>query len=447
MFEDLFRVVTKEKATYLKAVKSSLKSIPDSRLVACADALRFCVQSLVQCFRSKTLKAIVGHIVQTLPASDGTYCQPLCIPYLKALATILGYPPHTEHLSRDGWLEAVDFCLEGIKSSHSDFETQPGSLADSGNSRNRTRDSGRGSSFTQGSQSRLHRSADWKARTEAFFECLTYLVTASNCPILERGKPILHTIFDFLTSATSTTGAINSYQIINCVLSRISLESGQDTRDALRSILPLIKSFWPYKEPELRDEMLKSLLILRPYLSGVGQLQEDDEFADEISGLLDAMMDDYLTEGRKRRHLLLADLDLDLHQSTSLQIMPLRNRTTALRCSTLDAEHNWTLLHFISVFAMLVDDQYSPLQDQTMDIGQDAPRKRRRLNSKFQDMLHESSRAPLSLRVYWTQILSTISNSRVLPLDRLQLLVDLLLQFIGNRSPEVSTWALLGIAG
>lgn len=127
IYETLFQCATVERSAYLRTSQSQ-KSRATPRLAACGKALRITVTAGVRKVRAKTVKAVVDHILQTLPTPDGPYCPGLALDYVKSLLCILEYQPHVEHF-RDLWQDVLDFCLEGMAPSKLDDDDEH----DSGN--------------------------------------------------------------------------------------------------------------------------------------------------------------------------------------------------------------------------------------------------------------------------------------------------------------------------
>src|SRR5436309_9622019 len=116
MFEALFKAVIEEKAKALKKPKASMLKQIEDRIQLIALTLRQTIEISVNILRYKTVKAIVHHIVQTLPVGGGAFYEPLALDYIRSLKLLLSYPPHAEHLNRDDWSELTRFCCLGLES-------------------------------------------------------------------------------------------------------------------------------------------------------------------------------------------------------------------------------------------------------------------------------------------------------------------------------------------
>ena len=443
MFETLFRIVKGEKSSYIKSLKSTTsRNIAESRLISYAETFRCAVEATTSRLKYKTLRAIVEHIIQILPASDDEFCKPLSFHYLKALALLTSHQMHMEHLRREDWCEAVDLCLMGI--STSSRASQSESLDDTDLQLSGHRGSHRGFS-TQGSNSREKQSAEWGLNCASLFQSLRSLVTASNCPLRARSDAIVNTTLDFLASNVGANATLEAFETLNGVLVHISLEQGESTTECVRSLLSIMRLAWHRKEGELKDEMLKTLVLTKPYLKkllGYG----DPQIREEFEGLYESMYDDYfLFKGRKRGHLLLTDLKFGMYRP-SLFTCPFQNRQFYIRKTSVDSEHNWTLLHFLAFISTSLDSTKSTTG--TAPDDDDGPRKRRKHGKKLDETVAQSCEASSSQRVYSLQLVSfLIQNHNDIQFDDLVHHLNLLEPCIHHRGADVASWAMLAIAG
>ncbi|KAI9671348.1 MAG: Serine/threonine-protein kinase tel1 [Alyxoria varia] len=444
MFETLFRLVKGEKSAFLKSLKSTAsRNIAESRLSSYAEAFRCAVEATVSRLKYKTLKAIFEHIIQILPTSDDEFCKPLSFHYLKALALLTGHQMHVEHLRQADWTETVDLCLMGI--SASSRASQPDSIGDVDLQLSGHKGSRRGFS-TQGSTPREKQPADWRLNSASLFQSLRSLVTVSNCPLRDRSDTIIDTTIQFLIDNVSGTATLEAFETLNGVLVHISLEQGESTTECVRSLLPIMRVLWQRKEGELKDEMLKTLVLTKPYLKKL-LASGDPDVRDEFEGLYESMYDDYFRfEGRKRGHLQSTDLKFGMHRP-SLLACPLQSRHFYLRKSSVDSDHNWTLLYFLAFISSSLDANSSITRRDPED-DHDGPRKRRKYGNKFYETVAQSCEAPPSQRVYSLQLISFLTqHHNDIQVEELLHHLNLLERCIHHRGTDVASWAMLAIAG
>lgn len=115
IFESLFRFIALERSAYKRAQRSATsKSSSATRLSTCASVVRTAVDVFLPNLRTKSVRAIIDHITETIPLPGESLWEPLSVDYTKCLSALLGYRPHTEHLGDAEWEKLIGFCLAGI---------------------------------------------------------------------------------------------------------------------------------------------------------------------------------------------------------------------------------------------------------------------------------------------------------------------------------------------
>ena len=130
IYEVVFKVALSEKHSFL-ASKKNTRSAALNRLVVCADVIRVVVKAGAPKLKSKTVTAVVDHVIQTIPKPEGGYCEPIATHYLRALSALFEHPPNAEHLKLTRWTEVIDFCLEGINQYLEENDGEPSGLSTS----------------------------------------------------------------------------------------------------------------------------------------------------------------------------------------------------------------------------------------------------------------------------------------------------------------------------
>ena len=444
MFEVLFRVLTKEKSAYVKSSKSNIRNIAASRLTSCAEAFRLAVETTLTHLRLKTVRALVEHIVQTLPTSaDEVFCKPLEFYYLKTLAIITDYQPHVEHLPREDWHAALDLCLEGVEalagqdqSQASNHEILPQLEASSV----------RTVSFSQSLQSRNKRSEDSKMTISTLWQILANLVIASNAPLGERSRAILTTSVDFLDHTRLTKGIREAFSTLNAVLRRFALDHCSFAAEIMRSMISIVRSFWHSRDADLMDEMLKTLVIGEPLVSKLMKSYQDETLFDQVEALYDAMCDDYWrSHGRPRRHLLLEDICLGFSRP-SRDTMPMQGITLCLRAAKLESEHNWTVLHMMALFCGMIDSKRPQSRSLGPSEDEPVPKKRRKTLGKYSELLHLSRTTAVPTQVHCLQLLAFAIDLHDLCADQVEYTLACVLPLVSHPNTQVSSWAMLCIS-
>ena len=458
VLECVFRVAKIDKSNYARASKSA-KSKAEGRLSACASLVRTVVEVGLRKLRYKTVKALVEHIIQTLPTADGAYCEPLISDYFRALATLLGYKAHPEHFLGDDWHEVVDFCVQAARdlirpsgpdesagSNTGRFFNGSRSIRD-GHSRaatpNTIGDYGRKSSNTIS-----QRPADFqlKGSDDQIVVCLQHLVSVPNAPVSDRADVVLATLVEMLQSyqkVSSTQQA--AFDCINEVMSRIVAINIDLPLQTMKSVTPLLRRFWEPKEgaAAFNDTLLTFLSYGEILLPRIISEDQTGDYHTTLQALVDVLRNDYCSR-RSRGQLQLDDVVLlDPSHFTSRQ-SPLSTRTIKLRLDGLKAESPWCLISR-SAAMMIALENAADAREDPLDGDETQDFKRQRLEQPMDDILHQVKGQIPAEKLYALQILLFIYDS--LPFDEgtLQRHLDTLLPCLSESDGSIVSWAMLAM--
>jgi len=446
LFELLFRLASKERSVYAKASINNTKDISAGRLESIASVTRIAVDIMLPKMRAKTVKALLGHIIEILPMPSGGLCQPLSLDYLKALKQVLDCSAHVEHLPRTAWLNAIDFCIGAYKI-----------LKANGVALNNIVSNSTSTSMT------LNGSIDLNSKTTAvrpsrfsgshdiiieLFHCLSCLTVAPNSPLLERAVEILDLTSDYLQGSPSGRSTHHSVLVtINAVLARVSLDSAALMNKSLLKIIPMLKRLWELKNVVLLDEVLITLIQSKAHLIALVKTKTDD-LIDGVEALLGVVADDYFDDLRFRGHLYLDDLGLDVRNAPRNDVMPMQTRSFHLRKATVHAEHNWTVLHFLAFLSCWIDVRRPhECRDDENDNDLDSLRKRRRIAQRLEDLLRQTCSISISERLYSLQVIAFLVHQRAFSDAEMLNIVRCLVTAASHQNGSVSSWAFLGLAG
>ena len=446
LFEGLFRTVTREKAALSKSSRSKPFEI-DSRLVSCADAVRHAIEAALPRLRLKSLTALVGHFLQVLPSVDGSFFEPLSDPYLKCLTLLFSYAPHVEHLPHSSWLELIDLLLGGLRTFTNNVGAPHAPLQNSFH----TAPHESLSSNPRFSQSRVARYDGSSKRTSTVFRCLKHLVSSPGHRLLDRAEDVINATIAYLASPASTFDTLDVFTVLTLCLQALSFENITKMKQALKSILHLLPPRWRQKSPELRDEILRLYVILEPHIVkfATTSLAEDD--VESLETLYEAISDDYVhSETRlNRNHLDLEDLRLGVIFRSAKSSQPIQSRSISITRPGIAPEHNWTTIHFISSLLWSLDkmQQRSPVEENSQSPHH--VRKRRKKGAKLEDVLKcaANKSESNSARSRCLQVLTVYAETRSLPEDTVNDIVEKMLPMTSDSLPHVSSWALMTIAG
>jgi serine-protein kinase ATM len=461
IFEALFKVARAEKQAYLIAKNAAQKTKAEQVLSACSDVLRMTIRAGAEKLKPKTVKAVIEHVTQLLPVADGEHCAGLSKFYFKVLCSVLEHEAHVEHLEGADWLSTVDYCLQGIEHYGSDCVGEaisssrnipsvitPASFSGHTSS---TKLSVRSLSDANSSNSIT------KKNSEELLQCLLYLISASNAPILERAEDILEGIMHFLESHGTFVGPVHrvAFSAINHMLSATNTDKISLSQSCALRLVPIIGHLWLSKIlpkdgmlNSIKDEMLITILLLRLHLERMVSNHENG-LESKLEDLETALRMEYT---RHRDQLQLDDLDMstlsgDVTAMGSLPIGMLRLRNHA----SPGAERNWAILAAFSVLDGLLHVHEEPPPpdadggDGEIDSSRH-PRKRRRITRRFDGLLDRITSQDFAESVVALQTLTFLLPSSKLPQQELDEVLERLAPCIVDRRSEIGSWAMLCIA-
>ncbi|KMU89143.1 hypothetical protein CIHG_07075 [Coccidioides immitis H538.4] len=384
IFEALFRFISKEKLAYNRATKIGPKSIAASRLSTCASVLRTAVELSTRTVGSRTVAVVVCHIIDVLPIPGEGLWDPLSVDYIKALRSLLQYPPHVEHLSKDDWHCLVDFCLRGIgvgeERNESQLTIRSGPLAPESFD---DRGSRAGSAAPRASQRNGH--ADLKSNAEELELCIQLLTSSPTSPILDVAEKLLYGMTDYLSSLNvvgrSPYAALNS---INVVLAKSITDNIVLVRETIFRLLPTIRRFWVSKSSQLRDEMLMTLTLGKDILRS-NWASPMELHIDTLQGLVEQIHRTY-TRLPEKEILQVDDLIFAFDSSP----IPMAIKFMAPRPGVSRSVQHWMTLSIIATLSKLVDDLYLTSHPPEAD-GEEESNKRQQLLSRIDDIFRDAS--------------------------------------------------------
>ena len=402
------------------------------------------------------MKALFQHVTQTLPTTDGGYCEPLVSDYFKALRVILEYPPHPEHFKKEDWHELADFCNEAIHDLNNALIENESSLShrvrESGSFRDNVSRSatpqGHGISLrkTNSQNTQISGMLSLKSSAEELILCTRYLHLTPNAPIGEKAQAVLQNLIEFLrlsTHASHTQQA--AFDCINSILARIVTDDVGLARDTVKSVLPIISRYWQSKSSTLKDSMLISLINGEPHFKQIVQSVESGGFTSDLQDLLEAFKDDYCKRP-EREQLQIADLNLanapyDLEHENPLCLKAFRARPGVIK-----VEQSWALLQ-VSRSVIAVLDLYSNAQNQSSPAEEFNPAtKRRKISSTWENVLLRAKMAQGAEKLHAVQIMAFLLDQPIDDEYTMQYSLDVLLSCLSDNNSTIVSWAMLAMS-
>lgn len=460
IYDTLFRFITSERSTYMKESRSTRKSASETRLSLGAEVLRLVVEVHVCKLRTKTLKSLLDHILQSLPTPRGNFCKPLSLNYTRCLRIILEFQPHVEHLSNSDWKAIANFCLEAIASlcgitaasGNHDGNESPASRTPDASARTSR------SGTREPTNSERGAGGDSKGLLEELTGCVRQLTRAPNAPVLDSAQQLLATLIGFLKSTKSVGGPqTDAFAAINSVLARTSYESVKTTQGAIQELVPIIKDTWSTKLSTVRDEMLITLIHGKSHIEALFRQSGNELFRRHIENLLETIQVEYVRRQDSKDLLQLDDLRLESSCSRKPGQISLKTAAFSLRSdiahagssraeSSFRPESHWMIVFFIAFFATLLDGERAKAEQQWVANERDPKRKRPRLSLFLDDYFRQLSDPYLSGKISALQFITFIVHLAPLDEDRMLNVLDKLIAHVGDEKGTVSAWAMLALA-
>lgn len=433
IFEALFRCVAIEKSAHSRSRSASAPRLP-----LCASAFRTTVEVSVAVLRTKTVHAIIDHIVQTLTQPGDGLWDLLAIDYIKGLRLLFEYPAHVEHLAESDWVDAITFCLSCLSSNGEEatqlsIRTSHRSLSeavadDEGSRRtpSRTTSARNVPSFN----SQVNRSIADEAVV-----CIQLLTATSAAPLQERVRKLMSELLIYLASAMPAN-ASQALKAINNLLDRVICDQCALVKDFLPDIIPVIRRLWSTKSPAVKDEVLVTMIFCMDLLRSSPQSLFTQASLQPLEDLLETLENEYTKRPEKEQ--IQID-DLVFYQN---DISPQHLYLFGPRLGSSRSEHNWTLIWTISSLIGILDKASDHVSNSTEN--ELAPNKRPRLSSRTDDVSRECVTSAGTRKGYCLQLLSFL-GVRMSVEDKASLLSRLAASIVDD-NPSTSNWTLLAIS-
>lgn len=424
--------------------------MPLTRLVKAGELVKLSISVGIPRIRQKTLAAVVDHITQVIAGPNGTQIEPILDNYGKALSDLVGFPSHVEHLAtseKARWHACIDFFIGAI------HRAMP---KDADELESMRQDSPRlgtpvGRSMTVRASSVLYsaRGGDVarKGQLDDALDALQNLTIGSNAPLLDRLDELTEVALRVLGSGNgSLRSKIASFAIINNLLTVSKCEKETEARVLTQSLVPIIAYWWRSDKSDrdsalagLRQEILKTIMLISPPLEYLVLKMADKETADELDQLLEGLWMEY-----SRRETKLQLDDITFSQS-ELMNGYLQHKFFGLKTHNTEAEQRWMLVYCIAVLESTLA-RYSRKSQEHARSDQDSRRKKRRTELHENRLLKRFNAGDTNIQFAALHILPFIlTNQEILPEDLTELL-QLLLELTNHKDSLVVSWSLISLA-
>lgn len=441
IFDAIFQFVTDERAAFLKAARAATRTAHGTRLSNGAAALRLVLEVGVGRLRTKTVNALIEHITEALPLSEGGFCEHLEDAYPKCLRTLLSHAPHVEHLGEAAWQDLVDFCLGGIEPTDVVDDSQVSSRI-STRFRSETPDASIRATPNRplGRQdSRASRQGTKDGSDELMF-CLQLLVSCPSAPVISRAKPVFDALIHFLTRSNAISRSHPAaFVTFNAVLTRTMTERLDLAHSYMVLILPIIKRLWTSKSVQLKDQLLITLLCgLRLFRSKSASQTLEENTILVLESLIEILQADYCK--RQDRDSLQLD-DLHLFPCNGLQGQPLMPRTANSK-----VEQNWAHVLILGTLATICDDQVE-IEDAEVDPQDDLIRsKKQRRLSRLEDLVRMTSAPTVANRILALQVVALLNAHDSIPGSLIADYAESWTALMLDDNHNVASWAMVVVS-
>lgn len=424
--------------------RASSKGASSTRLSTCASVLRIAVDVLLRNLRTKSIRALVDHITETLPVPEEGLWEPLSVDYTKCLVTLLHHPRHIEHMNTGEWEKLMNFCLRSLGI----FEDEDSQLSRNG-SRPTLDDflgvsgqstSSRASKVSKPTSSLAIREKHAGGRNVVgeIIRCIQQLVASPSTPVQSNAERILYALMEVVTSSQ---GAGNGHQAafnsINTVVTKVLFDQSDLVREYLLDLVPVIRRLWNTKLTGLKDELLGTIMLCTIIFTDAARRDPSEVLSQLIGGLVDTLYSEYTK--RPEKEILQID-ELVFYSKTLLHA---ERAIIGPRLGNARSEHNWTLIWVISCLLELQEDIIVRLS--TSQAVHEMSTKKQRLSSATGDILRESFSSSGTRKICALQLTPFLLKSHI-DKETKALLLERLIPDILDDNGAVSSWTMIVIS-
>ena len=450
ILETVFRVAKIDISGLARATKYTTVKI-SSRLSACGSLVRTIVDVGLTKLRHKTVKALVEHISQSLPTADASYCEPLVVDYFKALAILLEYTAHVEHLSADDWHELLDFCMETARDLNRSVESNGANASNLPSG-----DSSRGrhivapntpldtvQSFSSHDSQRLLY-PQLQGSNEDVLLCIRHLVIVPNAPVAGKAEMILTVVLDLLGTYPHLSKIQQVlYEILDSILSKIVISDMSLSLRTVSAMIPLVRKSWQRATINQRELMLSLLLRGQSLLPQLIRSDSKDVTLN-LGALLEVVKGQYCAR-KPREQLQMEDLDFSKPNTSSHKRPPLSIKAMSLRLGKTKSEEPWCVIHVSAsiyvVLEQILADKSLPEEDEFRINA-----KRQKRSSPVDELLQYMREPHIPSKLYALQVIAFAYELHGFEPRLLQDTAESIMSHISNDDSHVVSWAILAVA-
>lgn len=400
--------------------------------------LRTAVDIFLRNIRVKTVRTIIDHITETIPVPGEGLWEPLSVDYTKCLASLLQYPPHTEHLGDADWERLVDFCLDAINVQESD-ESQPSIRSGHRSAPEDPLDAGDGRSTplrmtpVPGNREKFVGDRNTVGEVVA---CIQLLTSSPSAPIQAAAESVLKGLVEFVRSPSLM--ASNAHQLafssINTVVSRVLFDQSELARSSLTDLIPVIRRLWTTKLQSLKDELLVTIMLCLVTFADAAHKSPSESLLRSIEGLASSLQSEYVK--RSDRELLQAD-ETVFYQKGGRGNGPVYGP----RLGNARSEHNWTAIWALANLLKLAEQ--AAVRESSHDVPEELSSKRQRLTSGIDDVFRDAISGIGAQRICALQMVPFVEAE--IDIETKASFVQRLIPSILDDNSTISTWTMIAL--
>ncbi|KUI56944.1 Serine/threonine-protein kinase tel1 [Cytospora mali] len=470
LFEALFKAALDDKGAFLngKGGKKASNAAAE-RLMACGKALREIVTHGISKLRPNTVRAVIDHIMDTLPDRHDEFFEPLAPDYMQTLVVIFRSPVYVESLAfqvfqqpeeidvedpnENGWIVSMDFFIRRI--SHlldgADTSSVSGLVGRDSPTPGAARHSSVGPSSARPRLLSQHGSGQVQRNDLlAPLECLLSLVSASNAPCKLRSQEVSDVVLRILRLRLKLD---RLHRIAFAILNRILLQTaGEDVNLGLsqtRELVPILSYWWQPRALDndqllfaVRDEILKTIHAIHLFLDSLLQDHSSAALLIHVEDLMDDVLWGEYSQRNHRSRLRLDDLTFSSLSSSSKQFS---TNVFAIRPFAQDAERRWALLEVMSrLECIFLRHTRGTAQRPTTE--EEQPRKKQRI-AGGSDRIHQKLlSSDVAIRLTALQLIPFFLPLSSPDEEEIISVMEDLMPMIGDKQGLLSSWAMIACA-
>ncbi|KKA29316.1 hypothetical protein TD95_002381, partial [Thielaviopsis punctulata] len=446
IFESLFQCIIIEREQSMRKALSTANAAT-LRLGKSAKAVRLTYEHAAGTLKRKTVLAVIDHITQMLQSSEGTLIPlpNMVSEYLRTLVGILSNPATVEQLTREageGWSTCMDFCVDVINKSLEEFQSNPEGSPHPSSSL------GGNSSLHSPHGSRM--SLKWMGISftdlQLILECMHHLVLAPTAHIRLLLTGIIKAITQIVQHHNLAVGRTPQYVFgtLSVTMMRIQADDIVSARVVTEKVLPHLRYWWQPDKPEKeetvkssRDEILKTLFLMQPYLEKISKENPPPEFSADIEDLLDTLWTEY-SRREERSRLQLQDISFG---SVKPAAYDFQTPLFSLYYRGLGEDRSWATLECLAFLEEVFYHISKSLGSEEIT-SQEPQHKRRRLVDY--NRLHQRLKTPdLGIQTTALQLVSFLAQSTVFSDEDIWSLLNDCSNLVSHKSFTTASWALV----